>query len=217
MPIVFNFKICDNAPECNGIPACPVKAIIWNAKKQTLEVDNKKCISCGKCAAACPVKGAILVGPDIKKLREQVDEYPMTRAELLKERYGVMPTDPNLIVNMADFEEDVLKTDRIAVVDFWDEEHVGCRAHSLPFDEIAPKEIALRAAAGKKCVRFKIRKVNVKENPTIAKKFGITQIPSLLIFYNGNVIGRIDGAVPIEEKEKVKKKINSVISALARG
>nr|NIO45032.1 hypothetical protein [Candidatus Aenigmarchaeota archaeon] len=50
MPILFNFKVCDNASACNGIGACPVKAITWNDEQKTLVVDNSKCTSCGLCA-----------------------------------------------------------------------------------------------------------------------------------------------------------------------
>jgi len=108
MPILFNFKICDNAPACNGIGVCPVKAITWDENQKTLVVDNSKCISCGLCAKACPVSGAILVAKtkeEFEKIKEKVEDDLRTRAELLKDRYGVAPTDQNLIVTMKNFDK----------------------------------------------------------------------------------------------------------------
>ena len=47
MPVLINFKICDNAKECNGIEVCPTGALSWNEEDQTIEIDNSKCIECG--------------------------------------------------------------------------------------------------------------------------------------------------------------------------
>jgi thioredoxin 1 len=46
-------------------------------------------------------------------------------------------------------------------------------------------------------------KLNVDENPDIASKFGIMSIPTFLVFKNGEVVGKIVGAMPekiLEEK-----------------
>ena len=59
MPVIINYKICDNAEACSAINVCPVGAFKWNAEKKSLEIDNDKCINCGKCAVSeesCPVR-----------------------------------------------------------------------------------------------------------------------------------------------------------------
>ena len=55
MSVLINFKICDNAEECNGIAVCPTGTLSWNKKKKRIVVNNKKCISCGKCKKPCEV------------------------------------------------------------------------------------------------------------------------------------------------------------------
>ena len=60
MAVLVNFKICDNAKECGGIAVCPTGALSWNEEKESIEIDNDKCISCGLCEKECPI-GAIMV------------------------------------------------------------------------------------------------------------------------------------------------------------
>lgn len=52
MPVIINFKVCDNAEVCDAIKVCPVGAFKWNEEKKTLEIDKEKCIDCGKFATS---------------------------------------------------------------------------------------------------------------------------------------------------------------------
>jgi thioredoxin 1 len=220
LSIVFNFKICDNAAECNGISACPVKAIIWDKKQRTLVVDNSKCTSCGSCAKACPVPGAILVAKtkeEFKKLIEQIEDDPRARIELLKDRYGVAPTDFNLIVTMANFNEEILDTDRVVIVDFWDEPHMKCRVFSIPLESMIPKKVVLDEIMKNKKLRnlkFKFRKIDAQKNPEIAKRYSVNTIPTLMIFHNGKSIGRIEGYYKIKDEEKLRKIVEDIIKQI---
>lgn len=220
MPIVFNFKICDNASACNGIGVCPVKAITWDEKQKTLVVDNSKCTGCGACARSCPVSGAILVArtdEEFKRMKEQIEDDPRTRTELLKDRYGVAPTDPNLIVTMTNFDEEVLQTDRVCIVDFWDEPHLGCRIFSIPFEEMLPKKALLSEIMkqkGLKNMKFKFRKIDVEKNPEIAKRYNVKEIPSLLIFYKGKAVGRVEGKVKVEQEEELRNRITEMLRGI---
>ena len=40
MPVLINFKICDNAKECGGIAVCPTGAISYVENKESLVIDN---------------------------------------------------------------------------------------------------------------------------------------------------------------------------------
>jgi len=218
MPIVINFKICDNAAECNGIPVCPTKALTWDKEAKSLVIDNSKCIACGKCAKACPVQGAILVAKskeEFEKLRDQVESDQRTRAELLEDRYGVAPTDPGLILTMKNFDEEVLKSDRVVLVDFWDEPHVACRVKSIPFKALSAKAFATSRILDKKPgLKMKFRKIDVQKNPEIAKRYNIEKIPSLFIFWKGKVIGRIEGAVELSKESDLTNKIAAALKKL---
>ena len=76
MAVLINFKICDNDKACGGVAVCPTGAIYYDEEKETLAIDNEKCISCGMCEKECPI-GAIKVAKDEKEyeiLKKQIEE-----------------------------------------------------------------------------------------------------------------------------------------------
>ncbi len=75
------------------------------------------------------------------------------------------------------FEENVLQSDQPVLVDFWAPWCGPCRMVGPIIENIAQK------TAGK----AKVYKLNVDENPVVASKFGITGIPTVLIFQNGKI------------------------------
>ncbi len=86
----------------------------------------------------------------------------------------------------ANFESVVLKSDKLAVVDFWAEWCGPCRM-------IGPSIEALSAEYEGQAV---IGKLNVDENPQISMQFGIRNIPAVLFFKNGQVVDKQIGAAP---------------------
>ncbi|MEX0812858.1 MAG: thioredoxin [Chitinophagales bacterium] len=91
-----------------------------------------------------------------------------------------------LEITDANFENEVLKSDKVTMVDFWAEWCGPCRA-------IAP---VVEELAGEYEGRAQIGKVNVDENPGVASKFGIRNIPTILFIKNGEVVDKQVGAVP---------------------
>ena len=89
-------------------------------------------------------------------------------------------------VTTANFEELVLKSSTPVLVDFWAEWCGPCRAVGPILDQIADEH-------GDK---IKIVKLNTDEESAIAIKYGITSIPTLNVFVNGEVVKTIIGAKP---------------------
>ena len=89
-------------------------------------------------------------------------------------------------VTTASFDADVLKSGTPVLVDFWAEWCGPCRAVGPILEEISDEHGA----------KLKIVKLNTDEESAIAMKYGITSIPSMYVFVNGEVVKQIVGAKP---------------------
>ena len=87
-------------------------------------------------------------------------------------------------VTDASFVEDVLQADKPVIVDFWAEWCGPCRMVAPILDEIA----------GENADKITVAKVNVDENPDLARQFDIMSIPTLIVFKDGQPAHRFQGA-----------------------
>lgn len=205
MPVVINFKVCDNAEACNGIKVCPTGAFRWNEEKKTLEIDEEKCINCGKCATSeesCGV-GAIRFAKneeELEKIKREIAEDKRTIKDLMVDRYGAQPINMPFYCKENELEK-VTSTKRTVLIEVFKEETEECLIKSIPVKEVFDM---LNIAD------LTYRKLEAETDEFI-KKYGIKELPSLLIFKSGKMIGKIDGYYSIEDKEEFIKKIREMI------
>ena len=91
-----------------------------------------------------------------------------------------------IIITEQNFEQEVLKADKPVLVDFWATWCGPCRM-------LAPT-VALIAEEMEGIA--KVGKVNVDEQPGLAARFGISSIPTLIVFEDGKVKNTSVGVVP---------------------
>ena len=96
------------------------------------------------------------------------------------------------------FEAEVLKGDKLTLVDFWAEWCGPCKQIAPSLDEISEE------LDGK----MSLAKVNIDENPETPSKYGVRGIPTLMLFKDGEVASTKVGALP---KSKLKEWVESVI------
>jgi thioredoxin 1 len=101
-----------------------------------------------------------------------------------------------LEITDSNFEELVLKSDKPVLVDFWAEWCGPCRMVGPVVDELS-KDFEGIALVGK---------VNVDQNSSISANYGIRNIPTLLIFKNGQIV---DKHVGVAQKSVLSDKIKA--------
>jgi thioredoxin 1 len=94
--------------------------------------------------------------------------------------------DELLVLNDANFESLVLKSDKPVMVDFW---ATWCE----PCKRIEP---VIKELAGHYADRLVVGKLNVEESPVTARKYMVRSMPTFLIFKQGNVVASQMAAVP---------------------
>ncbi len=101
------------------------------------------------------------------------------------------------------FEEEVLRSEKPVIVDFWASWCGPCIAMAPVFEELAQEY--------HKTGRAKLGKYSTEEDAEIPARYGVRGIPTLMIFYKGQKAGEIVGFGP---KDIIRARIEEVLEKL---
>lgn len=200
MAVLVNFKICDNAKECGGVAVCPTGALSYDDDKETIVIDNDKCISCGLCEKECPI-GAILVAKnedEYKKIKQDINNDTRTTKDLFVDRYGATPLSEFFMIE-ADEINSKINQNGITLIELYNDDSIQCLLKSIPIKELTkdmPKDTLF---------------YKVGANDDTIKEYDVNELPAILIFKNRKLLGHIDGYFSVDEKDKLMKKIDLII------
>lgn len=103
----------------------------------------------------------------------------------------------DVTITDANFDSEVLKSDKPVLVDFWAVWCGPCQVQGPIVEQVA-QEVGAKA---------KIGKLNVDENPNAAQQFGVMSIPTIMIFKNGTVVKQFIG---VQSKETLLSELNKL-------
>lgn len=200
MSVLVNFKICDNAKECGGIVVCPTGALSYNNEKNTIVIDNKKCISCGLCEKECPI-GAIQVAKtqeEYIKLENEINEDVRTIKDLFVDRYGSIPLSEFFVLDSENIKNKIVN-DNITLIELYNDDSIKCLLKSIPIKDLT-KDMPQDTLFYK-----------VDASDEICKEYNIKELPSLLIFKSNKMLGSIEGYYESNRKKELLEEIVQIM------
>jgi hypothetical protein len=204
--IIFNYNICDSAPECGGISCCTKDAIIYkDGKPQWV---RNKCDFCLECTTreACPV-GAILYARNEKessRIKELISQSPITNEVLWSERYGVQPASYKPIAKIITKENLIsfITDNSFKVVDIWHPDALDCRLKSALYTDLftnLPDKTSYYKYEG-------------GTNHEIDKHIVIKKYPTIIIYKNSVEIYRHEGLVSRKNVPTIQTEIQTALN-----
>jgi thioredoxin len=188
---------------CFAASACPYDAFIHNPLKRTWEVDAKICGDCpGPCLNFCD-KDALRWGDDLVDLSlvkaeiegtmkpEQVAEARLKHKKELadaQEAAKRKSADEILALTRANFEQEVLRSEIPVVLDCWADWCGPCKQFSPIFESLAKQYVGV----------VKFAKLDTEAEPALARGLGVQALPTVMMFYKGQIANVVEGALPAE-------------------
>ncbi len=102
-----------------------------------------------------------------------------------------------LKITSENYEEEVLKSEKIVLIDFYADWCGPCRMMSSVIDEIA-EEMA---------DKIKVGKINVDENQDLAMEYGIMSIPTIVMIKDGKAVKNLVG---VRDKNEIKDTLKDI-------
>jgi thioredoxin len=221
MPVLVNYDRCTFKTTCFAANVCPKGTLRVDTTLGKVVVDPTVCGDCpGPCLNFCdPV--ALKYAPDLLELdinQRELDGLltkeaaALERVELVKKRKEAealakaeaeKAAHAPITLTARNFVQEVRDAEVPVLIDFWAEWCQPCKQISPIVEQLAQE------FAG----QVKFAKVNIDDEPQIAGQLRIQSIPTLMIFFQGQVADMIVGAVG---KEQLRSRLQRVVEAVAQ-
>lgn len=206
MPVLVDPKNCVDRDHCFAASACPYNAFYHNPLKRTWEVESTICGDCpGPCLNFCD-KDALRWGDDLVDLKlvkaaldgkmkpEEIAEARLKHKQELKaakeaEDAAKKATEGVIALHLQNFEREVLRSQVPVVVDCWADWCGPCKQFSPIFEATAKQYVGI----------VKFAKLDADKEQALAQGLGVTALPTLLMFYRGQLVNVAEGALPASQ------------------
>ncbi|HYP39598.1 MAG TPA: thioredoxin [Chloroflexia bacterium] len=204
MPVLVDPKSCVDRDHCFAAGACPYDAFIHNPLKRTWEVDATVCGDCpGPCLNFCD-KDALRWGDDLVDLKlvkaelegkmkpAEVAEARLKHKEEAKaalEAAKKKSAEGVIDLTRANFEREVLRSQAPVVVDCWADWCAPCKQFSPIFEATAKQYVGV----------VKFAKLDTESEKALAAGLGVQALPTILMFYKGQLVNAVEGALPVSQ------------------
>ena len=135
---------------------------------------------------------------EYNKLKKEIDEDPRTTKDLFVDRYGAVSISEFFQINLDEIKEKVGK-DNITLIEVYNPEYAECLLKSIPIKEIT-KDLS------KDTMFYKT------ESDKELEEYNVKELPSLLVFKKGKLLGKIDGYYTVDDKEEFLSKIKEIVN-----
>jgi thioredoxin len=204
MPAVIDPNLCDrNFAACFPAKMCPQSAFSFDSHINQVLIDDTLCGDCpGPCVNFCdqyairytpdPDEFAILKRKTLGDISdtEAAEELEKLKATAAEEEKSKKPT----VDATADtFDELVLRSELPVIVDFWAPWCGPCKMMAPVFEELASQYQA----------NLRFVKVDTEAEPSLGMRYQITAIPTLGLFWRGQMVDRITGALSKQQLQSL--------------
>lgn len=132
------------------------------------------------------------------KIERETEEDPRKVSDLYLDRYGAQPILPVFLIPEDKFEKEVLGSDKLVAAELFNNDSIMCMLKSIPIKELFAD--------------FNIKYRKVEASDELVKKYGVADLPALLFFKGGKILGKVEGYFETTAKKELKDKIAKILN-----